>query len=40
MNHIVLDVFAGIGIGVVAVYAVYALLMLFLALCIWFFDGR
>lgn len=40
MNHYVTDAFTGIGMVVVGVCALYAVLMWFLAFCIWFFDGR
>lgn len=40
MNRYITDVFTGIGMVVVGAYALYALLMGFLAFCIWFFDGR
>jgi len=39
MNYVI-DGFAAIGMGVVGAYVVYALLMFFLAFCLWFFDGR
>jgi hypothetical protein len=40
MNHYVTDAFTGIGMAVTGIFVVYALLMWFLALCIWFFNGR
>jgi hypothetical protein len=39
MNYVI-DAFTGIGMAVVGVFVGYALLLYFLAFCIWFFDGR